>query len=208
MFNFAVAKYQFVKIGKIFYFHSMKEIKKMVEVLRSGGLILYPTDTVWGIGCDATNEEAVKKIFKLKKREDSKSLIVLVDSVDRLSAYVDDVPDVAWDLAEVADKPLTIIYPTGKNLAKNVMAEDGSVGIRVTNEEFSKALCFAFRKPIISTSANISGNPTPENFQQIEDEIKQGVDYVAESRREEDEKKSPSSIIKFEKNGTFVVLRQ
>jgi L-threonylcarbamoyladenylate synthase len=208
MFNFAVAKYQFVKIGKIFYFHSMNEIKKMVEVLRSGGLILYPTDTVWGIGCDATNEEAVKKIFQLKKREDSKSLIVLVDSVDRLSAYVEDVPDVAWDLAEVADKPLTIIYPKGKNLAPNVMAEDGSVGIRVTNEEFSKALCFAFRKPIISTSANISGNPTPENFYQIEDEIKEGVDYVAEARREEDEKKSPSSIIKFEKNGTFVVLRK
>ena len=208
MLNFAVAKYQFVKIGKIFYFHNMNEIKKMVEVLRSGGLILYPTDTVWGIGCDATNEEAVKKIFKLKKREDSKSLIVLVDSVDRLAAYVDDVPDVAWDLAEVSDTPLTIIYPTGKNLAKNVMAEDGSVGIRVTNEEFSKALCYAFRKPIISTSANISGNPTPENFSQIEDEIKNGVDYVAEARRNEDEKKSPSSIIKFEKNGTFAVLRK
>ena len=208
MLNFAVAKYQFVKIGKIFYFHSMNEIKKMVEVLRSGGLILYPTDTVWGIGCDATNEEAVKKVFELKKREDSKSLIVLVDSVDRLAAYVDDVPDVAWDLAEVSDTPLTIIYPTGKNLAKNVMAEDGSVGIRVTNEEFSKALCYAFRKPIISTSANISGNPTPENFYQIEDEIKNGVDYVAEARRDEDEKKSPSSIIKFEKNGTFVVLRK
>ena len=208
MLNFAVAKYQFVKIGKIFYFHNMNEIKKMVEVLRSGGLILYPTDTVWGIGCDATNEEAVKKIFKLKKREDSKSLIVLVDSVDRLAAYVDDVPDVAWDLAEVSDTPLTIIYPTGKNLAKNVMAEDGSVGIRVTNEEFSKALCYAFRKPIISTSANISGNPTPENFSQIEEEIKNGVDYVAEARRNEDEKKSPSSIIKFEKNGTFAVLRK
>lgn len=208
MLNFAVAKYQFVKIGKIFYFHSMNEIKKMVEVLRSGGLILYPTDTVWGIGCDATNEEAVKKVFELKKREDSKSLIVLVDSVDRLAAYVDDVPDVAWDLAEVSDTPLTIIYPTGKNLAKNVMAEDGSVGIRVTNEEFSKALCYAFRKPIISTSANISGNPTPENFYQIEDEIKNGVDYVAEARRDEDEKKSPSSIIKFEKNGTFAVLRK
>jgi L-threonylcarbamoyladenylate synthase len=208
MLNFAVAKYQFVKIGKIFYFHSMNEIKKMVEVLRSGGLILYPTDTVWGIGCDATNEEAVKKVFELKKREDSKSLIVLVDSVDRLSAYVDDVPDVAWDLAEVSDTPLTIIYPTGKNLAKNVMAEDGSVGIRVTNEEFSKALCYAFRKPIISTSANISGNPTRENFYQIEDEIKNGVDYVAEARRDEDEKKSPSSIIKFEKNGTFAVLRK
>lgn len=208
MLNFAVAKYQFVKIGKFFYFHSMNEIKKMVEVLRSGGLILYPTDTVWGIGCDATNEEAVKKVFELKKREDSKSLIVLVDSVDRLAAYVDDVPDVAWDLAEVSDTPLTIIYPTGKNLAKNVMAEDGSVGIRVTNEEFSKALCYAFRKPIISTSANISGNPTPENFYQIEDEIKNGVDYVAEARRDEDEKKSPSSIIKFEKNGTFAVLRK
>lgn len=208
MLNFAVAKYQFVKIGKIFYFHNMNEIKKMVEVLRKGGLILYPTDTVWGIGCDATNEEAVKKVFKLKRREDSKSLIVLVDSVDRLAAYVDDVPDVAWDLAEVSDTPLTIIYPTGKNLAKNVMAEDGSVGIRVTNEEFSKALCYAFRKPIISTSANISGNPTPENFSQIEDEIKNGVDYVAEVRRNEDEKKSPSSIIKFEKNGTFAVLRK
>ena len=103
MLNFAVAKYQFVKIGKIFYFHNMNEIKKMVEVLRAGGLILYPTDTVWGIGCDATNEEAVKKIFELKRREDSKSLIVLVDSVDRLAAYVDDVPDVAWDLAEVSD---------------------------------------------------------------------------------------------------------
>jgi L-threonylcarbamoyladenylate synthase len=186
----------------------MNEIKKIVEVLRAGGLILYPTDTVWGIGCDATNEEAVKKIFELKKREDSKSLIVLVDSVDRLSAYVDDVPDVAWDLAEVSDTPLTIIYPTGKNLAKNVMAEDGSVGIRVTNEEFSKALCYAFRKPIISTSANISGNPTPENFHQIEEEIKEGVDYVVEARRDEIEKKSPSSIIKFEKNGTFVVLRK
>ena len=208
MLNFAVAKYQFVKIGKIFYIHYMNEIKKMVDVLRSGGLILYPTDTVWGIGCDATNEEAVKKIFKLKKRADSKSLIVLVDSVDRLAAYVDDVPDVAWDLAEVSDTPLTIIYPTGKNLAPNVMAEDGSVGIRVTNEEFSKALCYAFRKPIISTSANISGNPTPENFYQIEDEIKNGVDYVAEARRNEDEKKSPSSIIKFEKNGTFAVLRK
>ena len=186
----------------------MNEIKKIVEVLRAGGLILYPTDTVWGIGCDATNEEAVKKIFELKKREDSKSLIVLVDSVDRLSAYVDDVPDVAWDLAEVSDTPLTIIYPTGKNLAKNVMAEDGSVGIRVTNEEFSKSLCYAFRKPIISTSANISGNPTPENFHQIEEEIKEGVDYVVEARRDEIEKKSPSSIIKFEKNGTFVVLRK
>lgn len=208
MLNFAVAKYQFVKIGKFFYFHNMNEIKKMVEVLRKGGLILYPTDTVWGIGCDATNEEAVKKVFKLKRREDSKSLIVLVDSVDRLAAYVDDVPDVAWNLAEVSDTPLTIIYPTGKNLAKNVMAEDGSVGIRVTNEEFSKALCYAFRKPIISTSANISGNPTPENFSQIEDEIKNGVDYVAEARRNEDEKKSPSSIIKFEKNGTFAVLRK
>ena len=118
------------------------------------------------------------------------------------------MPDVAWDLAEVSDTPLTIIYPTGKNLASNVMAEDGSVGIRVTNEEFSKALCYAFRKPIISTSANISGNPTPENFYQIEDEIKNGVDYVAEARRDEDEKKSPSSIIKFEKNGTFAVLRK
>ena len=129
------------------------------------------------------------------------------DLAKMLAPYVDDVPEVVWDLAEVSESPLTIIYPTGKNLAKNVLAEDGSVGIRVTNEEFSKALCYAFRKPIISTSANISGRPTPQNFYEIEDEIKNGVDYVAEARREEDEKKSPSSIIKFEKNGTFVVLR-
>ena len=186
---------------------------KVVVVTGAGGLICGAMARAFAqsgakVAALDLNEEAVKKIFKLKKREDSKSLIVLVDSTARLSAYVDDVPDVAWDLAEVADKPLTIIYPKGKNLAPNVLAEDGSVGVRVTNEEFSKALCFAFRKPIISTSANISGNPTPENFYQIEDEIKEGVDYVAEARREEDEKKSPSSIIKFEKNGTFVVLRK
>jgi L-threonylcarbamoyladenylate synthase len=147
-------------------------------------------------------------VYEIKKRQDSKALLLLVDSADRIARYVGEVPAVAWDLVELTTKPLTIIYDGARNLASNLIAEDGSVGIRVTNEEFSKALCYAFRKPIISTSANISGNPTPQNFYEIEEEIKQGVDYVAEARREEDEKKSPSSIIKFEKNGTFVVLRK
>ena len=135
------------------------EVKKAIEVMRKGGVILYPTDTVWGIGCDATNEEAVKRVYEIKQRDDSKALICLVDSDARLSRYVRKVADVVWDMIEMATKPLTIIYENANGLAPNLLAEDGSVGIRVTNEEFSKELCFRFQKPIVSTSANISGEP-------------------------------------------------
>lgn len=186
----------------------MEEIKKIVEVLEAGGIILYPTDTVWGIGCDATNAEAVQKIYALKNREDSKSMLLLTDSMAKVQAYVQEIPDVAWDLVDCADKPLTIIYPQGKNIATNLLAQDGSIGIRITNEPFSKRLCERFKKPIVSTSANISGEPTPAFFAEISDKIKNGVDYVVHAKQNETEKKQPSSIIKFEKNGTFVLIRR
>ena len=153
--------------------------------MNEGGVILYPTDTIWGIGCDATNEEAVRRVYEIKQRSDSKAMLVLVDSPVKVDFYVQDVPEVAWDLIEVADKPLTIIYSGARNLAPNLIAEDGSVGIRVTNEGFSKRLCQQFRKAIVSTSANISGQPSPANYSEITEELKSMVDYVVGYRREE-----------------------
>ena len=132
-----------------------EDIRQAVEVMRRGGVILYPTDTIWGIGCDATNEEAVRRVYDIKKRDDSKALICLVDSDHRLQRYVSDVPNVAWDLIEYATRPLTIIFDKAKNLAPNLLAEDGSVGIRVTREEFSRQLCYRFQKAVVSTSANV-----------------------------------------------------
>ena len=184
------------------------EIKKTVEVLRSGGVILYPTDTVWGLGCDATNEQAVKRIFEIKKRADAKAMLVLIDNPGKLQSYVDEVPDIAWDLIEITEKPLTIIYPEARNLAPNLIAEDKSVGIRVTSEDFSKKLCAQFRKPIVSTSANVSGEPTPANFSQISDEIKSAVDYVVNFRQDELSQPKPSSIIKLGKGNIFQLIRE
>ena len=184
------------------------EIKKAVEVMRQGGVILYPTDTVWGIGCDATNPEAVKRVYEIKKREDSKALICLVDSDARLSRYVRNVADVTWDIIEMAEKPLTIIFDQAVGLAPNLLGEDGSVGIRVTKEEFSKELCFRFQKPIVSTSANISGEPTAQTFDEISDDIKNAVDYVVKYNRQCKEKHKPSSIIKINANGKFQIIRE
>ena len=150
-----------------------EDLKRACEVMQKGGVILYPTDTIWGIGCDATNPEAVKRVYDIKKRADSKAMLVLVDSTVKVNFYVSDVPAVAWDLIEFTTKPLTIIYDGARNLAENLLAEDGSVGIRVTAEEFSKQLCFRFRKAIVSTSANISGQPSPANFSEISEEVKQ-----------------------------------
>lgn len=185
-----------------------EEIKKVVEVLRSGGVILYPTDTVWGLGCDATNEKAVKRIFDIKKRTDTKAMLVLIDNPSKLQSYVDEVPDIAWDLIELAEKPLTIIYPGAKNLASNLIGEDKSIGIRVTKETFSRTLCMHFRNPIVSTSANISGNATPVNFAQISDEIKTAVDYVVHFRQDDHAKSTPSSIIKLGKGNLFQLIRE
>ena len=186
----------------------IEDIKNACRVMQEGGLILYPTDTVWGIGCDATNPDAVRKVYELKQRADSKAMLVLVDSAVKVDFYVDDVPSVAWDLIEVADKPLTIIYPGARNLAPNLLAEDGSVGIRVTNEEFSKRLCQRFRKAIVSTSANISGMPGAANFSEISDEIKSGVDYIVNYRQDDMSRPKPSGIIKLGRGGEIKIIRE
>ena len=187
----------------------MKEdIKKACEVMNKGGVILYPTDTIWGIGCDATNEEAVRRVYEIKKRADSKAMLVLVDNAVKVDFYVNQAPEIAFDLIELATKPLTIIYDDAKNLAPNLIAEDGSVGIRVTSEEFSNQLCYRFRKAIVSTSANVSGEPSPATFVEISEEIKQAVDYIVQSRQNERTASKSSSIIKLGKGGQVKVIRE
>lgn len=183
------------------------DISNCLKVLQEGGVILYPTDTVWGLGCDATNSKAVEKLYQLKKRSDAKSMLVLVDCAGRIQNYIAEMPDIAWDLIEVSNKPLTIIYPNAKNLAHNLLAEDKSVGIRVTNESFSHQLCARFRKPIVSTSANISGQPTPLFFEEVTDEIKTACDYVVQFRQTDKEKKEPSNIIKLNADGSIQIIR-
>ena len=185
-----------------------EDLKQAIEVLRNGGIILYPTDTIWGIGCDATNVDAVKRIYELKKRADSNSMLVLLDNTAKLASYVNDIPEVAYDMAELTTKPLTIIYDDAKNLAVNLIAEDGSVGIRITEEQFSKELCARFKKPIVSTSANVSGEPSPQHFGQISDVIKEGVDYVVKFRQEETQNPAPSSIVKIGKDCQIKVIRE
>ena len=185
-----------------------EDIKNAVEVMRKGGVILYPTDTVWGIGCDATNEEAVAKVYKIKQRDDSKALICLVDSDARLQRYVRNVPNVAWDIFDLTTKPTTIILDGAVNLAPNLIAEDGSIAMRITQEEFSKELCYRFQKAIVSTSANISGQPAAQNFQDIAPELLEAVDYVCYSRRQEKKPHTPSSIIKLTENGEVTVIRK
>ena len=185
-----------------------EEIRKACEVMQKGGVIIYPTDTIWGIGCDATNAEAVRRVYEIKHREDSKSMLVLVDSEAKVDYYVEEVPAVAWDLIELADKPLTIIYDGARNLASNLIAADGSVGIRVTREEFSRALCARFRKAIVSTSANISGEPAAATFADINPELLEAVDYVVGCCREETGAAKPSSIVKLGAHGEIKVIRQ
>jgi len=185
-----------------------EDIKEACRIMSEGGIILYPTDTIWGIGCDATNPDAVHKVYEIKKRIDSKALIVLVDSPVKVDFYVDDVPNVAWDLIELAEKPLTIIYDGARNMASNLLAEDGSVGIRVTNEQFSKQLCQRFRKAIVSTSANISGQPSPANFSEVSEEIKSAVDYIVKYKQNDLSPAKPSSIIKLGKGGVVKVIRE
>lgn len=183
------------------------DILNAVKVLRSGGLILYPTDTVWGIGCDATNADAVAKVFSLKKRDDSKALITLVDSRESLTRYAPDAPEVALEMAELTVTPLTIIYDNVSGLAKNLLADDGSAGIRIPLDDFCIELCKAFGRAIVSTSANISGRPTPGCFADIGDEVKSGVDYICRHRREDVSQHKPSGIIKISNNGTFRIIR-
>ncbi len=185
-----------------------EDIKRAIEVMQRGGVILYPTDTIWGIGCDATNEEAVKRVYEIKRRSDSKAMLVLVDSEAKVEFYVKEVPLVAWDLIELSTKPLTIIFDGARNLAPNLLAEDGSVGIRITKEEFSRQLCMRFKKAIVSTSANISGQPSPANFSEVSDEVKQAVDYIVQSRQQEKGRPKPSGIIKLGADCSVKVIRE
>ncbi len=185
-----------------------QEIKKACEVINQGGVILYPTDTIWGIGCDACNPEAVEKIYKIKQRPDSKSLIVLLDMAAKLNYYVEDFPEIALDLIELSERPLTIIYDGARHLAANLIASDGSVGIRITQETFSAGLCKQLRKPLVSTSANISGMLAPGNFSEIDNKILQAVDYIVDYKRDEIKKNKPSSIIKLGKNSQVQIIRE
>lgn len=188
--------------------NQQEDIKNAIEVMKQGGVILYPTDTVWGIGCDATNAEAVAKVYKIKKRDDSKALICLVDSDARLQRYVRNVPNVAWDILDIATKPTTIILDGAINLAPNLIAEDGSIALRITKEPFSHELCYRFQKPLVSTSANISGEPPAANYNDISQELLDAVDYVCFSRRQEHKPHTPSSIIKLKEDGEVTIIRK
>ena len=185
-----------------------EEINKALEVLKSGGVILYPTDTIWGLGCDASNPEAVEKVLKIKNRPAEKSLIILLDVDTKLQSYVTDVPEIAYDLIEYAENPLTIIFSGAKNLARNVINDDGSIGIRIVKHDFCTPLIQRFRKPIVSTSANLSGEPSPKNFDDISPEIIEAVDYIVDFEQENRSSKKPSTIMKLSPGGQFEFIRK
>ena len=185
----------------------LNEIEKATEILNKGGLLLYPTDTVWGIGCDATNPEAVKKIYELKKREDNKALICLVSDIRMLERYVYEVPEAAYDIVELSDKPTTIIYDQPINVANNLIAEDNTLAIRVASDEFCQKLIRKLKRPMVSTSANISGQPTPKSYSEISKDILKGVDYVVNLHREK-QNNTPSTIIKLSNNGVVKIIRK
>ncbi|MBN1107778.1 MAG: threonylcarbamoyl-AMP synthase [Bacteroidales bacterium] len=184
------------------------DIKNSLKCLREGGVILYPTDTIWGLGCDPTDPIAVQKVFSIKKRAESRSLIILVNSTEMLARYVKEVPATAFELISVSDSPLTIVYPEGKNLAPGVCGEDGSVAIRVCREPFCSELISRFRKPLISTSANISGNSAPANFSEIDNSVISQAAYVVRYRQEDLQKSQPSSVIQIYSDGSLKILRK
>jgi len=184
------------------------EINKAITVLSEGGLILYPTDTIWGIGCDATNEEAVKKVYNLKQRHDSKALICLVANDAMLERHITQVPDLAYDIMDISTKPTTIIYDEPKGIANNLIANDNTLAVRVASDKFCQYLINKFKKPLVSTSANISGLATPKNFSEIENVIISGVDYVVNLQRDSKLNSTSSSIIKLSIDGTVKVIRE
>ncbi|MBE8713402.1 L-threonylcarbamoyladenylate synthase [Sphingobacterium hungaricum] len=189
-------------------FVDREDLNQALEVLKAGGLLLYPTDTIWGIGCDATNAEAVEKIYALKERASEKSMIVLLWNDNQLASYVNEVPEVAYELIEASDRSMTIVYSNAKNLAKNALASDGSIGIRVAKHPFCEQLLQRFRKPIISTSANVSGASSPRNFSEISEEIKAGVDYIVKFGQEDVAEREPSIVLKLDPSGKFEFLRK
>lgn len=185
-----------------------EDLENALRVLRSGGIILYPTDTIWGIGCDATNPAAVAKVYALKQRSETKSMLVLVASTDDFSLYSESVPDVAVELAELSERPCTVVLDNAVRLAPNLISTDGTIGLRATRDPFSRDLCRALRRPLVSTSANISGSPSPATFGEIDSRVKEGVDYIVEWRRNDTTAALPSSVVKIAADGQFRILRQ
>lgn len=185
-----------------------KDLSCCIDALKQGGIIIYPTDTVWGIGCDATNSKAVKRVFDIKHRADSKALITLVDSMAALERIVAEVPEVAYQLVDVAVEPMTIVYDRGVGVAPELLAEDGSIGVRITSEEFSRELCRRFRRPIVSTSVNVSGEPAPKSFAEINPALLEAVDYVCESGHDLPWAVKPSTVIKLSAGGVIKILRK
>jgi L-threonylcarbamoyladenylate synthase len=185
-----------------------EEVRMAVEFLKKGKIILYPTDTVWGIGCDATNSKAVEKVYKIKQRFEKKSLIVLLDTIEKIPQYVEEVPPIAYDLMKSMDAPLTIIYPKAKNLAKNVIADDKSIAIRIVHDEFCRNMLEAFGKPVVSTSANISGEKAPLVFSKISEEIRNSVDYIVGINQQVMNRTKPSTIIRLRENNQFEIIRK
>lgn len=185
-----------------------EDLRKSLEVLRAGGVILYPTDTIWGLGCDATNQSAVQKIFDIKARSENKTLLVLADSEGMLERYVKEIPEIALQIISVSDTPVTIVYPKGKNLAPGICQNDGSVGIRICSEPFCNELISRFRKPIVSTSANISGKDSPSCFSDVEESLTKAVDYVVKYRQDDQKKHKASSVIRVDLDGTIKILRK
>jgi L-threonylcarbamoyladenylate synthase len=184
------------------------DVAKALKVIQEGGIILYPTDTIWGIGCDATNTEAVNKIFKLKQRDEAKSMIILLDTENKLESYISDVNPLAYDLIEYAENPLTLVMPGAKNISPALIAGDGSVGIRISKHPFCQQLIQRLRKPLVSTSANVSESPSPQYFSQIEDAIINGVDYVVDIDQHSMEIKTPSTIMRLAPDGKFEFIRK
>jgi len=184
------------------------EVAKAFKIVQDGGIILYPTDTIWGIGCDATNTEAVQKIYRLKQRDETKSMIILLDTDNKLPSYISDVPDLAYDLMEFAENPLTLVMPGAKNISPALISSDGSIGVRVSGHPFCQQLIQRLRKPLVSTSANISGKPSPQYYSQINQEIIDGVDYVVDIDQHSMEIKNPSTIMRLAPNGSFEFIRR
>ncbi len=184
------------------------EVAKALKVVQEGGTILYPTDTIWGIGCDAANTEAVQKIYKLKQRDETKSMIILLDTENKLESYISEVNPLAYDLIEYAENPLTLVMPGAKNISPALVGPDGSIGIRVAKHPFCRQLIQRLRKPLVSTSANVSGKPSPQYFAQIAREIIDGVDYVVDIDQHDMEIKTPSTIMRLAPDGSFEFIRR
>ena len=184
-----------------------QEIEKCVEILRAGKVLLYPTDTIWGIGCDATNEEALMNIYRIKQRNEKKSMIILLDSAERLPMYVEKIPLIAWDLLHHVTRPTTFIYPSARNLPEKIVHSDGTIAIRIVQHDFCRKLIRAMGKPLVSTSANIAGQPTPHLFSEISQDIISKMDYVVPQQYDNSVDFNPSRLIKFLDDYNFTILR-